>query len=605
MKKRIGIIVALLCALSMTACGGRKAAEPDGAQFQEQAAETAASSAIVENAASGGAESDMGKTKDSAETAGEKVATVERQLLDAGRIPVQVESHFQEVPGEEEDGVDILSQVKYQKLQLTEEASGLYPELEQALEAYSDRQETEMKSALGTLAGGAREGLQQGWMNREFYIPFFSESETEVLRADRRVFSFCTQTGEYAGGAHPNSSFYAQTLDPLTGEEISLSQVLTDTQGLSETIFAEMKETEEERAEVIGDEQLAGIRGIVQGGLLTFGLSEEGLHAYFSPYAIGPYALGAFDVLLPYSKYPELFREEYLPERMRGLLSDAVAYSENDPLQYTPDEAEMFVIEEDPDNYETLIIENPDQKGEDFGEEEETDSAETPQETEEADAPEDAEEAELPGVLTEVSHDTVGGVLDAQVWAEENSTPLPPHLPYTDGTYCYRDYGDGSYGYIALEVEEKKDGGLTKYYDLSAFSEDPEAAANRKSLTGQRVIYATAEDGILYVALGHASYASYAPNTGYILAIDMQDGTLLWKSRRQVSNANNFVLRGDYIICGYGFTSEPDFIYILDKESGKVLEQIDLPNAPYHFLTDGDELTVLTYNSVYRYTMKE
>ena len=332
---------------------------------------------------------------------------------------------------------------------------------------------------------------------------------------------------------------------------------------------------------------------------LAYDLEEEGLHAYFSPYAIGPYALGAFDVLLPYSKYPELFREEYLPERMRGTLGDTVTYLENDPLQYTPDEAEAFIVEEDPDNYETLIIENPDLEGE------ETDSAETPQGTEEADAPEDAEEAELPGVLTEVSHDTAGGVLDAQAWAAENDTPLPPHLPYTDGTYSYRDYGDGSYGYIALEVEENQDGGLTKYYDLSAFSEDPEAAANRKSLTGQRVIYATAEDGILYVALGHASYASYAPNTGYILAIDMQDGTLLWKSRRQVSNANNFVLRGDYIICGYGFTSEPDFIYILDKESGKVLEQIDLPNAPYHFLTDGDELTVLTYNSVYRYTMKE
>ena len=224
MKKRIGIIVALLCALSMTACGGRKAAEPGGAQIQEQAAETAASSAIVENAASGDAESDMGKTKDSAETAGEKVATVEQQLLDAGRIPVQVESHFQEVPGEEEDGVDILSQVKYQKLQLTEEASGLYPELEQALEAYSERRETEMKSALGTLAVGAREGLQQGWINREFYIPFFSEAETEILRADSRVFSFCTNGGDYAGGAHPNSSFYTQTLDPQTGEIIPTGQ---------------------------------------------------------------------------------------------------------------------------------------------------------------------------------------------------------------------------------------------------------------------------------------------------------------------------------------------------------------------------------------------
>ena len=80
-----------------------------------------------------------------------------------------------------------------------------------------------------------------------------------------------------------------------------------------------------------------------------------------------------------------------------------------------------------------------------------------------------------------------------------------------------------------------------------------------------------APTGILYVETAHPTYAksSYGRNA-YVSAIDVKKRKLLWRSPALVANAAHFVLLNDTIVSGYGFTAEPDYLYALDRATGKV-----------------------------------
>ena len=105
----------------------------------------------------------------------------------------------------------------------------------------------------------------------------------------------------------------------------------------------------------------------------------------------------------------------------------------------------------------------------------------------------------------------------------------------------------------------------------------------------------------LYVSLGHRTYAASCPHKSYIVAIDTVSGNTLWKSEDQVCGSNNFLVIGDSILCGYGFTDEPDYIYILNKTNGAIQKKIPVASSPYYFIPLDDLMYVLTYNTEYIY----
>ena len=63
-----------------------------------------------------------------------------------------------------------------------------------------------------------------------------------------------------------------------------------------------------------------------------------------------------------------------------------------------------------------------------------------------------------------------------------------------------------------------------------------------------------------------------------------------------VANAQTFVVSGDLIVSGYGFTAEPDFLYLLDRRTGKVLDRLAVPSAPEVIRLRGERLFVRTYD---------
>jgi hypothetical protein len=112
-------------------------------------------------------------------------------------------------------------------------------------------------------------------------------------------------------------------------------------------------------------------------------------------------------------------------------------------------------------------------------------------------------------------------------------------------------------------------------------------------------------NGILYVSHAHRTYSESSGGlNAYITAIDLDDGSILWRSRSLVSNSQNFIIAGETIITGYGFTDEPDYVYLLDRLTGEVCESYPVRTSPDYFALEGGKLYVRCYDADYVFNVQ-
>ena len=108
------------------------------------------------------------------------------------------------------------------------------------------------------------------------------------------------------------------------------------------------------------------------------------------------------------------------------------------------------------------------------------------------------------------------------------------------------------------------------------------------------------KDGIFYGASVTNGYAQ--PDTCFMFAYDLENNKLLWRSADQTCNSMNFIVKDNVIICGYGFTSEDDYLYQLDLHTGEVLSRLTLKKQPDLLVYQDNTLYVHTYS--YNYTIE-
>lgn len=110
--------------------------------------------------------------------------------------------------------------------------------------------------------------------------------------------------------------------------------------------------------------------------------------------------------------------------------------------------------------------------------------------------------------------------------------------------------------------------------------------------------FALAAEGALYVEHAANAYAKESRNqTAYISALGLEDGALMWRSAPLVANANTFALSRGGVVCGYGFTAEPDFLFVLDRATGKTKQKVPVRTGPEEILATGRGLYVRTYDT--------
>lgn len=113
------------------------------------------------------------------------------------------------------------------------------------------------------------------------------------------------------------------------------------------------------------------------------------------------------------------------------------------------------------------------------------------------------------------------------------------------------------------------------------------------------------ENDILYATVGHSTYASSSSGyNAYLVAIDLNSQKVKWMTKPLTSNSP-FCIYGDTIITGYGFTDEPDYIYIIDKTTGCRLKSIKVANGPEQFSIRNNKLYVRTYSYDYVFAFED
>lgn len=106
-------------------------------------------------------------------------------------------------------------------------------------------------------------------------------------------------------------------------------------------------------------------------------------------------------------------------------------------------------------------------------------------------------------------------------------------------------------------------------------------------------------DGKLYFNEACQSYSREAGGRcSSLLRVDVARGAVDWRTPPLTSN-NVLILHGPWVITGYGFTAEPDFLHVVDRRTGAVLAKQRLDSAHSYLEVRGNRLHVVTYDSIY------
>jgi hypothetical protein len=161
--------------------------------------------------------------------------------------------------------------------------------------------------------------------------------------------------------------------------------------------------------------------------------------------------------------------------------------------------------------------------------------------------------------------------------------------------------GEGRY----LALVDRKSGALTAFFDFDRYLMPPSYARGEGDFVRGSVSWAELRDGALYVMSGNRTYArSSRGHNAYVTKLDARTGRLLWRSDPLTANASNFVIWKGFVITGYGFTAERDFLYALDGGSGAVVRREPLKKGPEFLVEKGGKLYVRTYSLDYVFALE-
>lgn len=185
---------------------------------------------------------------------------------------------------------------------------------------------------------------------------YSSSLTAEWARLDSNVVSLRVVYSDYTGGAHGMYAYAGETYDVKTGKLLYLSDIIKDVEGfyplavdyLIDALYAEYEDA------LFSDYSNWVAEIVVPENEPNWYLTASGIVISFSPYEVGPYAMGAPEITLPYEIFGEYILDEYrLPE---GAFVAQV--SVNQDLSYIVDASEPVYIESSMDEWgmETITI---------------------------------------------------------------------------------------------------------------------------------------------------------------------------------------------------------------------------------------------------------
>ncbi len=558
MRKSILYILSgmMLLSLSLTGCG-RKASGTQGTETGEQTQNQVGASGTNSTGEIKGEESGVTASDNSASDS-----------LNDGPIATIITHKVSSMSDGKEWGNGV-----YPEIRLSDSYMSQFPKLADYVRKQNDDWGNIFPNTVAEYAAYA--------MNDTFYDDplYSSEINVSIVRADERLFTMMVNYYDWAGGAHPNHYTSSFNVDPVTGSEIRLDQILADSSQLSEAIRTKLEENYPGIMEEVdsfyfqdeGDDPDQFVDKLNDNSY-TFNVTDQGLYIVFSPYEIASYAAGYLEVLLTDDEYPGLIQKAYIMDEAQDM-DKLVDTKEGDAVEVEPNER---VFESD-----VFDIENP------------TWDAYV------ADSVKESSSGQI--TLSKVTEEKTDWI-DVESWSAERGveTASPYH---EDDLFEYIPYNPVGYSYMytGLQIYEKDGQKLIYDLNLESLCNGPDSRDGIASDTNQFIRYEETVGSTLYVEIGHNEYSVDEPDSNYIVAIDLDSKEVLFRSEPLVANAGNFRIVDDCIICGYGFTAEPDYIYVLDRFTGRKLDTIKVNSAPEQFEIIDGVLNVATYNTSYTF----
>ncbi|MCA9709277.1 MAG: hypothetical protein KDK70_25760, partial [Myxococcales bacterium] len=205
--------------------------------------------------------------------------------------------------------------------------------------------------------------------------------------------------------------------------------------------------------------------------------------------------------------------------------------------------------------------------------------------------------------------------VDRDSIAAAGPRPLPEAITLTYQGQEIREAIEVPDGSVAIHASPTLDrrrvvvrdalGDLVAAFDFEAYAHSPKDLPAERMFTDQEVRWALAQDGVLFVCTAHRTYAASSGGlNAFITALSLPSGELLWQSAPLVCNTRNFLLRDGWILTGYGFTAERDFLYVLDARTGTTVSKTKVKSGPDVILEQLGMLLVRTYDHDYVFMLR-
>jgi outer membrane protein assembly factor BamB len=198
--------------------------------------------------------------------------------------------------------------------------------------------------------------------------------------------------------------------------------------------------------------------------------------------------------------------------------------------------------------------------------------------------------------------------VDQGVAAPAQALGLPAYYGVRSLRWVRGDANDLLALYGARYLTRVQRGKAVWVFDVEAYAKPPTTKVRHVAfadfpLTG--VSSAMVRGDVLYVCDADGSYAAEADGKkGFITALSLPTGAVLWRSAPVVCGGAVTTWR-DYLVTGYGFTDEPDFLYALRLSDGEVVGRFPVADAPSVIVVQDDMLEVQTYSQRYRVRISE
>ncbi|MCR5624667.1 MAG: RsiV family protein, partial [Lachnospiraceae bacterium] len=224
---------------------------------------------------------------------------------DVHPINVKLEQHSLYNYSEKYDNE--LIDARFEEIFLDEEDM---PELTASLEEFSKEGSAEARKLYKDGLKNAKENIKI--LDEDYYLASQLDISINMVRTDTEVLSFVSDVYEYWGGAHGGNLIKGHNFDSQTGEELKLTDIISDVDALPEIVENRL---DDERENI---DYLVDIKQYLKKyfkpknlDMVEWVLTSEGVEFIFNQYEIATFADGVITVDISYDEEPDIFTDRY------------------------------------------------------------------------------------------------------------------------------------------------------------------------------------------------------------------------------------------------------------------------------------------------------